>query len=1036
MNPAISCALTHAFNAMMTIGVLLQDAPKPADLVQSIEQQRGGRHWIDQPTDPPKSPEESAACFQIEPGFRIQLVASEPIVKDPVAIDFDHLGRMFVVEYGDYPVGPKDPNDPPLSQIVMLEDTNNDRMMDRRTEFAKHLKFCHSLLAIQNGILACTETQIVFLKDTDNDNVADLREVWFDGFTPAHPQMQIGCPRYGFDNWIYLTYGHGRVRCTRPGFESEPVEIPRVDFRFHPQTMKFEAVSGAGQFGNTIDNFGHRFFSSNRNPIMTDVLTMDEVRKNPFAGVSVGHTDVGPAGENTRVYPLVTMKSNWLSHAGTHTSACGVTAYRGGLFGPVQSDRMVFVCEPVGHLVTRNIIEPLGATLTARRARENADFLASTDTWFRPVSLATGPDGALYLADMYRLWVEHPKFVPDDVAAKMDWRAGEDKGRIWRIVWEKAEEPKPFVSPMSTDDLVAMLSDGNGWRRMLAQRLLVEGNHLSSEKQLRASVHSATLPSGGEFSEFSRRPLHAFWVLHGMGRLNAEDLKAATSSSFIEGGTFGAMNRDALRLIRMDHAGNRDLQQRVAHHLRNPSDEIRLQAILTYDWSNMEIDRQLPWITEECLDDFWLQRALLIAAPNRGADFAAGVVDWFRRDPSTDPVPFTPKLIPQKAFRLSRKEAATVSICKDFLRQLALNAAVLGDLNQLKKLAGVVGKSEESGQWWQTALVAGLADGLPQCQNASIPKSLAALLQTPPDDLRDALAPIGRVVQKASEVAIDKSQSDVDRVAAMALMAHLPPEALTTALDTLLSTGESSDCQRAAIDAVRRSGRADLAASVLDRWENLNPQTRSSALALLLLRKETTTALLQKMADGVISPAVVSIDQRLILLQNPDESIRTASSSLFGGTVSANRKEVADQYAKALELQGDATRGAAVFQKTCSKCHRINGVGHNVGPDISDTRARARDALLYDILDPNRRVDPQFTECIIVTTDGQLMNGLLIAESSESVTLRQPEGREQTLPRSSIEELKSSTKSLMPEGIEKDVSVEQMADLLAFLKSR
>ena len=190
------------------------------------------------------------------------------------------------------------------------------------------------------------------------------------------------------------------------------------------------------------------------------------------------------------------------------------------------------------------------------------------------------------------------------------------------------------------------------------------------------------------------------------------------------------------------------------------------------------------------------------------------------------------------------------------------------------------------------------------------------------------------------------------------------------------------------------------------------------------------------MADGVISPAVVSIDQRLILLQNPDESIRTASSSLFGGTVSANRKEVADQYAKALELQGDATRGSAVFQKTCSKCHRINGVGHNVGPDISDTRARARDALLYDILDPNRRVDPQFTECIIVTTDGQLMNGLLIAESSDSVTLRQPEGREQTLTRSSIEELKSSTKSLMPEGIEKDVNVEQMADLLAFLKNR
>lgn len=1007
MNPAISCALTHAFNAMMTIGVLLQDAPKPADLVQSIEQQRGGRHWIDQPTDPPKSPEESAACFQIEPGFRIQLVASEPIVKDPVAIDFDHLGRMFVVEYGDYPVGPKDPNDPPLSQIVMLEDTNNDRMMDRRTEFAKHLKFCHSLLAMQNGILACTETQIVFLKDTDNDNVADLREVWFDGFTPAHPQMQIGCPRYGFDNWIYLTYGHGKVRCTRPGFESEPVEIPRVDFRFHPQTMKFEAVSGAGQFGNTIDNFGHRFFSSNRNPIMTDVLTMDEVRKNPFAGVSVGHTDVGPAGENTRVYPLVTMKSNWLSHAGTHTSACGVTAYRGGLFGPVQSDRMVFVCEPVGHLVTRNIIEPLGATLTARRARENADFLASTDTWFRPVSLATGPDGALYLADMYRLWVEHPKFVPDDVAAKMDWRAGEDKGRIWRIVWEQAEEPKQFMPPKSTDEFIAMLKDQNGWRRLLAQRLLVEGKLTDAAQKLRgllpAGVPISPLKSG------SPEMLHALWTLDGLGQLEPSDLNRIIPGALSnEWGV--SFIRDCIRLAHRRFPNDESLPATIRPLSLVKDGEAQVQAVLTTSWSKLPDSAKMS--VRVNLDDTWIQRAWLIAAPTIAADVANAVVHE------------------------SQSDASTASTRSSFLKQLALNVAVLGDFYQLKKLAVVVGKSEESGQWWQTALVAGLADGLPQCQNASIPKSLAALLQTPPDDLRDALTPIGRVVQKASEVAIDKSQSDVDRVAAMALMSHLPPEALTTALDTLLSNGESSDCQRAAIDAVRRSGRADLAASVLDRWENLNPQTRPSALALLLLRKETTTALLQKMADGVISPAVVSIDQRLILLQNPDESIRTASSSLFGGTVSANRKEVADQYAKALELQGDTTRGAAVFQKTCSKCHRINGVGHNVGPDISDTRARARDALLYDILDPNRRVDPQFTECIIVTTDGQLMNGLLIAESSESVTLRQPEGREQTLPRSSIEELKSSTKSLMPEGIEKDVSVEQMADLLAFLKSR
>lgn len=163
--------------------------------------------------------------------------------------------------------------------------------------------------------------------------------------------------------------------------------------------------------------------------------------------------------------------------------------------------------------------------MTSRRAREKADFLASTDTWFRPVSLATGPDGALYLADMYRLWVSRllKKIVPDDVAAKMDWRAGEDRGRIWRIVAEKAPEVKPFVPPTTSEDLVTMLGDGNGWRRMLAQRLLVEGKRTDAEKSLRAEVRNAAQPSGG--SLFRKSPLHSLWTLYGLGLLNAEDLR-------------------------------------------------------------------------------------------------------------------------------------------------------------------------------------------------------------------------------------------------------------------------------------------------------------------------------------------------------------------------------------------------------------------------------------------------------------------------------------------------------------------------------
>ncbi|MEY3458036.1 MAG: hypothetical protein RL215_1193, partial [Planctomycetota bacterium] len=509
------------------------------ELVRSVEQQRGGRHWIDQPTDPPKSASESAACFELEEGYRILLAAAEPLVRDPVAMDFDHLGRMYVAEYADYPIGPALPDAPALSRIVLLEDSDGNGEFDQRRDFAEQLKFCHSVMAFGSGVLTCTETQILYLPDDNADGRADRHEVWFEGFTPAHPQMQIGCPRRGLDNWIYFTYGHGRVRCVRPGFESaEAIDIPRVDFRFEPKTMRFEAVAGAGQFGNTIDAYGRRFFSSNRNPIMTQMLELNQPGRNPFAGVSAGHSDVGPSGEKTRVYPTVTMKSNWLSHAGTHTSACGVTAYRGGLFGE-ETDSQVFVCEPVGHLVTRSVIKPEGAGLTAVRGREDRDFLTSTDTWFRPASLSTGPNGELYLADMYRLWVEHPKFVPEDVAAKMDWRAGEDRGRIWCIVPDSHFGiPEGFVAPRSDADLIQLLADGNGWRRMLGQRLIVDGDRQSLEADLRRVLHGELRADGSPLAR-----LHALWSLQGLGRLTSADILHASEDPL------AVIRRDAVRLL-------------------------------------------------------------------------------------------------------------------------------------------------------------------------------------------------------------------------------------------------------------------------------------------------------------------------------------------------------------------------------------------------------------------------------------------------------------------------------------------------------
>lgn len=981
---------------------VLSQTPDGDGLVNSVEQQRGGRHWIDQPTDLPKTPEQSLQCFEIEPGYRIELVAAEPLVFDPVAIDFDHQGRLYAAEYSDYPVGPKDPQAPPLSRIVRLNDTNADGRPDQRTVYAEGLKFCHSLMAFQAGILACTETQIVYLPDNNHDGVADHCEVWFEGFQPAHPQMQIGCPRRGLDNWIYFTYGHGKVRCVRPGFETvEPLEIPRVDFRFHPQTMQFEAVTGAGQFGNTIDNFGHRFFSSNRNPIMTDLVSLKQLGTNRFAGFSSGHTDVGPSGEKTRVFPKIAMKSNWLSHAGTHTSACGVTAYRGGAFGP-DSDRSVFVCEPVGHLVTRSIIEPSGAALTARRARESADFLTSTDTWFRPASLTTGPDGALYLADMYRLWVEHPKFVPDDVAAKMDWRAGEDRGRIWRIARDATEASKAtdFQPPKTDADLLSLLSSTNGWSRMLAQRLIVDGRKTQLEKELRGLLNSTNADTTAGFSR-----LHAFWTLQGLNLLTTADIRTAARDPF------PPLRRDAVRLMSEIAANDSNLLALQQELCADTDGEVQFQAILSLTGGKTLSPAGVQAIANTT--DLWILRAALMAAPEQSAELLEALVTRIVEHPNPEFVTFH----------------------TTGLRQLALTVAAQGELNSLKSLLQQLSRTSEQGRWWQAAIVAGLADGLPQCANSSLPRSLTALQSNPPDELKGLLDGVIAVCRQAQQIALNRAASEADRLAAISMLGSLPADQLQQSLEALLVSGELSTCQKAAIEVARKAGYGPAAALILSRWDQLAPSARSIALDLLLTNRQSIGLLLENMQTGSIAPAVVSIDQRLLLLQNPDETIRKTAEKLFGGTVSADRKAVAEQYTMALTLEGNSQRGAELFARTCSKCHRVGNVGNNVGPDISDTRARARDALLYDILDPNRRVDPQYSEYVIVTQDGRLLNGLLLAETAESVTLRQPEGRELTVLRAEIDEMRSTSKSLMPEGIEKDVTVEQMADILAFLKS-
>ncbi len=995
-------------NVLVLTVLAAPPADDKGDALKSIERFRGGRHWVDAKTDAAKSPEESLKCFQIEPGLRIELVAAEPLVMDPVAIAFDERGRMFVVEYGDYPTGPEKEGDPPLSRVAMLEDTDGDGRADRRHVFADRLTFAHSLMAYRGGILVGAQTEVIFLKDTDGDNKADVRDVFFSGFTPAHPQMQIGNPRWGLDNWIYLNYGAGKIavgrNSTASGTDSKSVlQMPRKEFRFHSLTMEFGPASGLGQFGNTIDNFGHRFFCTNRNPIMTAPISYAQLQRNPFVPIAKDQYDVGPSGGDTRVYPLVEMKSNYLSHAGTHTSACGTTAYRGDLLG-AKFENSVFVCEPIGHLVTRSIIKPTGATLTAERARPKADFLASTDTWFRPASLATGPEGALYLADMYRLWVEHPKFLPEEIAKRLDWRAGDNRGRIWRIVPEDGQvKPQRFDPPKTTVDLVGMLADTNGWRRQLAQRLLVESQAKDAVPKLRELLRNGT-------SAFAR--LHALWTLDGLSALTAVDVSKAFDDSNVH------VRRDAVKLSTRFLKDDASLLDRVAGLADDEDARVRFQVALVLGETNDP--RATALLTAIALrdgGDDWFVTAILTSTKQRSGAILARLVG-----------------VPPLGGSQDRQSLALQH--NQLVRELATVVGARGDLDELALVLKTIGSAKQTGVWWQTSALSGLATGLPRHQGKLGRTSLPKLLANPPKELADSVSPVRALLARTASVALDNKLAVADRVAAVELLGYQPFDQSAAAYEKLLASDQPVEAQLACVTAMQRSGSDKAAAIVLDRWRTLGPSVRGPALELLLRRTGTTRQALEAMAAGVISPAVIDIDRRVRLLRHQDAAIKSLAEKLLGGAVSANRREVAKQYKSALTMKASAKAGLVVYDRNCAKCHRIDGRGHEVGPDVSDVRNRSREALLYDILDPNQKLEPRFTDYAVVTVDGRIFNGLVVSETAEAVVLRQAEGKQQVIARNQIEELGASGKSMMPEGVEKEITVQQMADLLEYLKSR
>lgn len=942
----------------------------------------------------PLSPKESLKHLRLPPGLRAELVAAEPQIESPVAMAFDEDGRLWVVEMRDYPNGPPK-GQPSEGRIKILEDRDGDGFYEHSTLFADNLLFANGLMPWKGGVIVTAAPNVVYLKDTKGTGKADLREVWYEGFAAQNPQLRVNHPVLGPDNWVYVANGLRGGQIKKAGdADAKPINLSGMDFRFDPISGRHEAISGMGQYGNAFDDWGRRFVCDNRHHLRHIVLESRYIKRNPFLAVpdvveDTSELEAGVAGAGAKVYAL---SKNWTTsnlHAGRFTAACSVHIYRGDLLPDAYRGRAL-TCEPTGDLVHEEVLSPAGASFRSKPPRDKVEFLATPDDWMRPVFLSDGPDGALYVVDMYRAVIEHPEFMPPELKNRPDLTLGKDKGRIWRIVPEKSERKtaKPQLGKATNGELVKLLEHRNAWQRTTAQRLLWE-------RQAKDAV-----PALAKLAVESKEPtarLHAAGLLESLGGLKDEVIRKQLADAH------PGVREQAVRLAESRLAESAELQKELLGLARDPDARVRFQVALSLgEWDS---ERTLPALAEIAragLGDRWTRAAVASAVPRRGGALLVLLLDGAEKTPSQ----------------------------VDLLRELAALVGARRDPAELADVLDGVAKLPASALATKMAVLSGVAEGVGRRGG-----QLAEVLKTLPAERKTAVDRAADLLKEAAAVAGDGKREVPERLVAVRLLAHAPWETAQPVLVKLIDGSGAQEVRLASVAALAAHPRREVPDLLMKSWRSYTPALRREVTEAMLRQPERIQFFLDELQAGRVKPGDLDALRIRQLTNHPQPKVKERAQKLLAASMPAGRKDVLDKYQAALKLKGDGRKGKDVFQKNCATCHRVAEVGVNVGPDISDTRTKTPEALLVDILNPNAAIDNNFINYVVTTKAGKSLSGIIAVETASSITLRRAENQSDTILRQDIDEIQSTGLSLMPEELEKAITIDDMAHLLAFLKN-
>ena len=986
----------------------------------------------DLPRIPHTAPDDALKTFRVAKDCQLELVAAEPLVADPVDACFDEFGRMYVAEMHGYPfsqeptkLNPAGGGKKDAGIIRLLEDTDGDGRMDKSVVFADKISWPTSVCAYDGGVFVLAPQYLYYFKDTDGDDKADVREIVLSGFGRDNVQSVTNGLKWGLDNKIYFAAGRNPKKLLHRG---KPLfAVDGSDLRFDPKTEEFELVTGGLQFGHSMDDWGNRFVCSNSNHIQQVIYPQHYLARNPYLAVSGLVRSIAADGASARVFrtsppePWRIIRQKWRAAAkgyklvinddggwefipldpskekgavpteypvGYFTSATGVTIYRGSAY-PGEFHGNAFVGDVGGNIVHRKTLKASGIAFTADRADAGEEFITSSDNWFRPVNFVNAPDGTIYVLDMYRETVEHPYSIPDEIKQFLHLTSGSDRGRIYRIVTPGMKRLRaPNLGDMSGEQLVGELESDNAWNRETAQRRLWQQQDASVAAPLAKLVATSKKPTA---------KLHALYTLAGLNALRSEDVILALRDADPR------VREHATRLSEPFLKTDARVAKSVLALCEDEDDRVRFQVAFSLGEA----------AEQQALDGL----ARLARDPRNGREIRTALLSSVAGNAD-------------RLIALLLKDAG-------FLKQPHSNAL-------LSELCLVVGANPDTARVQRVLSAATSADLTVSLQQAVLTSlgeglsrrgsSVAQLL----DD--DATSPtvrkqVSELFEQAARVAANSNEDIMRRAQAIGLLAFANSEMANKHLPQFLSPRVAQALQQAAVAALAQQQSESTSQLLVDGWPTYSPQLRRDVVDAMLSTAARVEALLTAIQQQVIKPSELDRDKKQLLLKHPNAAIRERSEELLGGEVSSDRAKVVAQHQNVLDLDSDVGRGLEVFKMKCFACHRVGTVGHQVAPDLASVQNKSPGDLLIAILDPNREAQPNFNTYNVLTDSGKIFNGIIAAETANSITLRRAEAKEDVIFRDTIEEFLSTGVSLMPEGLEKDLSPQDLADVIAFVKS-